>query len=179
MTNNDYGVLVTEGYVNYKPPYPLCKTVDYLLRIVDRERIEGLHEVILTNYEGANREIRRRKVRRGKRKIPFSNVLGLYREKYQGKPAYIELFVDNIFHGTPKWAIRIPLIRRFLMAGVLYHEIGHHIHHVRFPEYKDKEEVAEKWKKVLSVEFIKKKYWYLVPLIYVFNLKSRLTGRKR
>ena len=49
----------------------------------------------------------------------------------------------------------------------LYHEIGHHIHAAHRPVYKGKEDVAEYWRRKLWVRFVRRRYWYLFPVLYV------------
>jgi hypothetical protein len=47
----------------------------------------------------------------------------------RSKTAWIEIFVDRIFEGWEGgFCLKLPLVRDFLLAPVLFHEIGHHIH---------------------------------------------------
>lgn len=62
----------------------------------------------------------------------------------------------------PLW---LPLLRNIGFGLVLFHELGHHIHHTIRPEYTEKEDVAENWAAKLTVNLIRKRYWYLVPLL--------------
>jgi hypothetical protein len=48
---------------------------------------------------------------------------------------------------------------------VLFHEIGHHIHRTIRPEHTEKEDVADKWAGKLNANFIRKQYWYAMPVI--------------
>lgn len=48
---------------------------------------------------------------------------------------------------------------------VLFHELGHHIHYTIRPDHKGKEDVADKWAGKLTANFIRKKYWYALPII--------------
>lgn len=48
----------------------------------------------------------------------------------------------------------------------MYHEIGHHIHTVIQPEHREREDAAEEWEaKLWWRYYVKKKYWYLLPLL--------------
>jgi len=71
----------------------------------------------------------------------------------------------------PLW---LPLLRNIGFGFVLFHELGHHIHYTIRPEYAEKEDVADNWAGKLTVNLIRKKYWYLVPLIIpclkIYNL---------
>ena len=53
---------------------------------------------------------------------------------------------------------------------VLYHEIGHHIHSTRKPVYEGPENVAEDWSRKLWRHFLRTRYWYLTPLLYVLRI---------
>jgi len=59
-------------------------------------------------------------------------------------------------------------------ADVLYHEVGHHIHATRRPEYRDKEDVAEAWSAKLSRGFFQSRYWYLFPVVLPLGLVINL-----
>jgi len=48
---------------------------------------------------------------------------------------------------------------------VLFHEIGHHIHRTVRPEHNEKEDVADKWAGKLNGNFVRKKYWYAIPVL--------------
>jgi hypothetical protein len=49
-----------------------------------------------------------------------------------------------------------------VLGEVLFHEIGHHIHYTQAPEFREREDVAEDWKKRLSKIYFRKRYWYFV-----------------
>jgi len=53
-----------------------------------------------------------------------------------------------------------------VVADVLFHEVGHHIHNVHQPVYQGKENVADYWAKKLSRAFGRRRYWYAMPLLY-------------
>jgi hypothetical protein len=76
--------------------------------------------------------------------------------------------VDNIVTKTPPKGFWSFVLARFWRDGsfgdVLFHEIGHHIHATVRPEHREKEDVAEDWRKKLWGNFGRKKYWYLVPI---------------
>jgi hypothetical protein len=82
----------------------------------------------------------------------------------------ITLLVDKIFSGCPSWFLQLPIFRTYLLGEVLYHEIGHHIHHTKQPERRDKETVAEEWKEKLLRSFMSKRYWYLAALAKPYHL---------
>jgi hypothetical protein len=64
------------------------------------------------------------------------------------------------------------------LATVLYHEIGHHIHAVHKPVHEGRENVADKWKNWLCGRFLRRHYWYAMPLLFpvaaIFEWAKRL-----
>ena len=66
------------------------------------------------------------------------------------------------------------------MGDVLYHEVGHHIHKSSEPEYREREDVADFWRKKLIGIYFRKQYWYLRPLTIVLKpLVTVLQGLSR
>ena len=73
--------------------------------------------------------------------------------------------MDNIVAALKGWKLRIPFMRTAVFGHVLFHEIGHPIHRLIRPEYKEKEGVANKWAGRVNPNFMRKKYWYAMFLI--------------
>jgi hypothetical protein len=91
--------------------------------------------------------------------VRFDEAAGLYHPAFNGKPAWIEIFVDNTLRGWESgWWLRIPLIREGKLADVLFHEIGHHIHFTCRPEYREKEDVADVWLVRLRRNYTRKRF---------------------
>ena len=97
-------------------------------------------------------------------------MLGFYSQSWKGQPAYIELYVDKILAQAPGLILYIPMVRFILIAHVLYHEIGHHLHKTKYPEFKEKEDVAEAWRKKLTKVAFRKRYRYIMPLLTPYRL---------
>jgi hypothetical protein len=91
---------------------------------------------------------------------------------------YVELRVDKIVVGLTGVGLRIPLIRDLVFGNVLFHEVGHHIHRKIRPEYKEKEDVADTWATKLTNNFIRKAYWYLMPILMPLSKIWRFMRRK-
>lgn len=93
---------------------------------------------------------------------------GLYHEKWQGEPAWIELFIDNILSRSAglTW---IGFLRDLLVGEVLAHEVGHHIHTTKAPEFKEREDVADEWGNRLLGRYLMRRYWYFFPLLAAGN----------
>jgi len=145
--NEQSEVPVTSAYSEYAPPFNVETVVRRMLNSVPRRFLNGLGEVVLTNTSSLPRSRRRGVTKSRRRKVRQIKAAGLYHPKWNGKQPWIELFVDNIFRGWEKgfW-LRIPFMREMLLEGVLFHEVGHHIHYTIRPEHREKEDVADVWK---------------------------------
>ncbi|MCP4109664.1 MAG: hypothetical protein GY749_29775 [Desulfobacteraceae bacterium] len=188
-----------EVYKDYSPPFDVCNIVDRLIKGIPQEYLNGLDSVIITNASGLNRQARRKRKKQSGKMIQTIKSLGRYHGPWRGQPAYIELFVDNIFPPKIKLSEIIEdddsklekiifrifpliesitnfivkcffltkLLRDFKVSKTLYHEIGHHIHRTRVPEYKEPEDVANIWGYRLMRHYFYRKYWYQFPFVWI------------
>lgn len=92
----------------------------------------------------------------------FRKTRGLYHYAQKGKTAWLEIFVDRILEGWDRgfW-LKLPLVRDFLLAPVLFHEIGHHIHATVRPEFQEREDVADRWQVKLETIYYRKERPYI------------------
>ena len=155
-----------------------------LLHAVPDKYLRGLDCIVLTNAAGVSRRDREGSLRSRDRKISKSSVRGLYHHGSSRNPPYIELRVDKIisdlngkFLNIP--LVRIPLVRELAFGHVLYHELGHHIHHEIRPEYAEKEDVADDWARKLIGDFIRKRYRYALPILVPASKIYRYIRRKQ
>ncbi len=93
--------------------------------------------------------------------------------------AYIVLHVDSITKGWNGWYANWPIVCYLPANDVLYHEIGHHIDAAHRPVYQGKEDVAESWRRKLWARFVRRRYWYLFPALYVLGRALRLFEKLR
>jgi hypothetical protein len=149
---------VIEAYKDFRSPCNATDVVADLLGNVPQEHLAGLQSVVLTN-SGALPGTRRRgwSWSRG-RKARHTEVAGLYHGASFGEEAWIELFVDQVVRGVPSWALRLPVVRSLLFGMVLFHEVGHHIHTVRRPEHREREDVADDWQRRLARSYLKRRH---------------------
>ncbi|GJM26635.1 MAG: hypothetical protein DHS20C16_30500 [Phycisphaerae bacterium] len=155
---------IVESYKHYAPPIRVRAVVERLVaRMPDRYKW-GLKTIVLTDSASISRNERNRKVRRNGKRYLKSECLGMYFQKWKGEPAWIRLIIDNILKDCPWYVSRIPIVQDIVIGQVLYHELGHHIHATSKPEYKDKEDVADRWSGKLMVAYMRKQYWYLTPI---------------
>jgi len=138
---------VIANFSGYTPPFDVVPIVERMLASVQPNYLIGLKEVVLTNSTGLSRKLRRSTTKSRKHKVKIVECRGLYHQAWNGNRAWIEIFVDNTLKYWEKgfW-LRIPFIREESLGGVLFHEVGHHIHYTVRPEYREKEDVADVWK---------------------------------
>lgn len=167
---------IVEAYRDYTPPYNVRRDVEMLLRHIAPENLIGLQSVILTNSLGLSRDERRQKTWTRNRKVRLNDCFGWYSRSTQPSGARITLLLDNIFRGAKKFDLRFAPFRTMSLAGVLYHEVGHHIHATRRPEYRGREDVADVWKEKLTTKFMRERYWYLFPIALPIKLIIDIKG---
>lgn len=152
---------VIVSFSGYQPPFNPEPLVTRMLDSVPRKYLVGLKCVVLTNTSGLSRKRRRARFNSRKRKYKLDQVRGLYHPAFNRNAPWIEIFVDNSLRGYEKsWWLKIPYWRDHLVAEVLFHEIGHHIHYTVRPEYREKEDVADVWKvRLVDGYFIERFRW--------------------
>jgi hypothetical protein len=64
-------------------------------------------------------------------------------------------------------------MRDVIFGHVLFHEIGHHIHHTIRPEHNEKEDVVDTWAGKLNANFIRKTYWYGPSVLKIYRFMRR------
>jgi hypothetical protein len=150
---------VVAHFDGYQPPFDPVPIIERMLKSVPPKYLVGLSEVVLTNSSGLPRGMRRSVTKARGRKVRIVEARGLYRQAWQGKPAWIQIFVDNVLKGWEKgWWLKLPFMRNMLLSDVLFHEIGHHIHYTTRPEYREKEDVADVWKVRLNDIYLRKRH---------------------
>lgn len=170
---------VVENYRDFEPPANFRKLLEDLLRTVPARYLVGLKTIVLANHSALTRNQRRQKIWSRNRKIRLAEARGSYYGATKSSPATIWLYVDNILQSEEPWLRRIPMLRYYALATVLYHEIGHHIHAVHKPVFEGKEKVAEDWSKTLFGRFCRLRYWYLRPFAYPISPLIKLVNRTR
>jgi len=163
-----------EFYRDYVPPVKLRAIVGDLLKTVPPNYLTGLKTIVLTNQSALSRDERQKKLWQQGRKRRFAKALGAYSHATKFSPATIRLMVDNIAENAHTWTLRTPVLRHLIVAIVLYHEIGHHIHAAHLRVYEGKENVAEDWSRKLLGEFRRKHFWYLAPIFHCSSWSIRI-----
>ena len=158
-------VAIKEAYKDYVPPLAVHKVITRLISGISQRYLIGLKTIVLTNAKGLSHDRRRAKTWARKRKVSIIESFGLYHEKWQGEPAWIEIFVDNVLQYWPSSLSLTPFFRDFVFADVFFHELGHHIHKTQMPQHKEREDVADKGRSLLMRQYLRRKYWYLMPVL--------------
>jgi hypothetical protein len=173
MNIDDSSVVVKSGtkagcptvqtfFSDYEPPFDAAPIVQRMLDSVPKKYLIGLQEVVLTNASGLPKKLGVTVLKSRRRKVRLDKTAGLYHAAFSGKPAWIEIFVDNTLRGwESSWWLRIPLLREGKIADVLFHEIGHHIHFTCRPEYREKEDVADVWKVRLQDNYNRQRFRWM------------------
>jgi hypothetical protein len=170
---------IVENYKDFDPPANVRQIVEELVDAVPQKYLNGLKTILLTNLSALSRNQRRQKMWSRNRKIGVEQARGSYARATKSSSAMVRIYVDNALESWPPWTLRMPLMRYQVLADVLYHEIGHHIHAVHKPEYEGPENVAEAWERRLTADFVKARYWYLVPALRIAGKLIRLWERCR
>jgi hypothetical protein len=155
--------VIREFYNDFIAPGYVRRLVANLISSVPKKYLQGLDCIVLTNQSGHPRRYRLGKVTSRKRRVPQSGVLGRYHHAHHGKPAWIELFVDNLSAGVSLYSL-VPFIRTAIFGHVLFHEIGHHIDATVRPEFREKEDVADSWSKSLLRNYFRARYRFPRPV---------------
>ena len=171
-----HGVEIKEAYKTYKPPKWVHPAVRRILDGLPPEHLAGLRTVVLRDAGGLNHQRRHSKTWSRQKKVKVRECLGLYHARYGGEPAWIELFMDNILCQVHfnNW---VHAMQDVAVGETLCHEIGHHIHSTRAPEFREKEDVAEKWQLRLMRQYLRRKYWYLHPVLWSLQIFRPLMER--
>lgn len=150
---------ITASFSGYEPPFAVVPIVERMLNSVPQKYLCGLSEIVLTNASGLPRKLRRSVTKSRKKKVRVAEARGLYHQAWEGKQAWIEIFVDNTLRGWERgvW-LKIPFFREGQISEVLFHEIGHHIHYTTRPEYREREDVADVWKVKLERNYMRQRH---------------------
>src|SRR5262249_12010866 len=147
-------VQVVEEFRWLVPPADYRSTVERLVQSVPPEYLKGLDRVRLLDTPALQRVW-------PAKKIPDTEYSGCYHRAKKGRKAEIELNLDVVTATLPNWALKVPVIREGVIAWVLFHEIGHHIHFAVEPDPRPVEEVANIWYRFLLRNYFLRRFRYL------------------
>ena len=169
---------IVENYRDFAPPPWLKTIIERALDSVPANYLAGLKTVVLTNQSALTRDQRRQKIWQRSKTHRLADARGAYYRATRSRPASVWLYIDNIMRPLGPCYFRVPIVGVIEFTEVLFHEIGHHIHTVHKPVYDGKENIAEDWSKKLLGRFVRRRYWYAMPVVYpiatAFNLAKKI-----
>ncbi len=117
------------------------RKIENLLKYVPQNDLVGIEKIVVYNTFSKK----------------SAEYAGLYRGRDEKELASIEIALNSVFFCKTPVLMFVPFVGRFLLASVLYHEIGHHCHHsFKHGIKKSKREIfANKYKK----ETLQKALW--------------------
>jgi hypothetical protein len=164
---------IVENYKNYAPPEFVRGSIERLLGSLSLEHVAGLESIVLTNSgavgRGKTHRIRGRKYRR-------NTCGGFYHHATPRERAWIEIIVDTTVAPLPRALLLTSAVPDFLLAQTLYHEVGHHLDATVGSASRTGEAAAEDWRRRLTKIHMRRRYWYLFPLLVVLRFVFRLFG---
>jgi hypothetical protein len=164
----DESLQIIADYHSYVPPPRLEAAVKRLLSSVPAESLTGLQSVVITDRD------------RYSTKVKAEEALSFYHQQTRERRPWIELFVDNIFRGYPRWLLVLPLLQELLLAEPLFHEIAHHRDaHIRGMRTSVQERRADGWAAEARQQYFARRYWHLKPVVWVFVKGGGRVGKRR
>jgi hypothetical protein len=166
-------VPVREQYADYSPPSWVTPTVERLLGSLSHGHVNGLEAIVLTDSR-STAERKRRRTRAQKHGL----AMGMYHPAWAGNRLWIEIVVDRVVPVVPSHLKVFRWAREVAFAGVLFHEIGHHLHATVGSAARGGEASAEAWRLRLSAVHFMNRYWYLRPVFPLLLRFSRIIARR-
>lgn len=152
-----------EKHYQMQVPVDMVQMVSKLLKNIPQEHLIGLGAIILSDQLSQNRVAE-----------------GLYWPKKDREPAKIGMALGTIYKGVPKIVFYLPFVAKFMLARVLFHEIGHHYQrHVHGVKKKDAESFAEKYKKQMLKQTFSYLRLLLLPISPLVALFIRAVNKNR
>ena len=160
-------VPVYENYKDYCPPRIVHRTVVSLLSCLPKGYLSGLRSVVLTNAKATEKG---RTIKLKRKKVVRAKCLGFYHPGKRGEPPWIEIVVDNIIAGAPYVFWCIPILRKMMFSGPVFHEVGHHLDCTIGAPARSGEAAVR-----LTHRYAKQHYWYLLPVVrFVVRCRNRI-----
>jgi hypothetical protein len=104
---------------------------------------------------------------------------GLYWQKVGRDPALIEIGIEEIYRGMPRLCFFLPFIPKFMLANVLFHEIGHHFQRLAHGVSKrEREAFADRYAKQMLKKVFRKWLFFLLPFAPLIHWLNRNAQRK-
>jgi hypothetical protein len=147
-------VRVVELYASFRPAFDCTEAVRRLLESLPPEQVRGLDAVVLRDCASLTAQERRR---------GLAKCRGFYVRRRRGRLPHVELLVDNVFAGWPKWTAYVPILRVEILYQVLFHELAHHRLDRRSPWKTRSEARADQFGRALARASFRRRHPRLLP----------------
>jgi hypothetical protein len=165
---------IYESYKSYVPPKWVRPSIERLVRTLAPEHTGGLGSIVLTSAEAVGRG---KTGRVGGRKYERRRCGGFYHRARPNEQAWIEVVVDSTIGSSPAWITAFNVCRDWILAGTLYHEVGHHLDATVGSASRGGEAAAEDWRRRLTRLHTRRRYGYLRPVFRFVRALFRLVMR--
>lgn len=166
---------VVQEFREFKPRADFRGSVERLLEYVPPEYLVGLESVVLKDRTAPA------KVRWDRRNASDAEMAACYLRATKGRDAVIEMYVDVIMTGAPRWLMTLAWFRELMLSKTFFHEIGHHVHRAIAPDSREPEAAANYWRDKLGRDLMRRRFWFLVPLRrplrWYLRVRSRIGGK--
>ncbi|MGD8782716.1 MAG: hypothetical protein PVH88_27645 [Ignavibacteria bacterium] len=152
--------VIIKNHYKGKLPINIVKRVKRLLKYVPDNYLFDLKMISIVN------------------RITYSkhrNASGIYLPKDKSSEARIEIAIDTIYMESNWFLMLLPVLSKYFLARVLYHEIGHHYQYEKKSlKKKYREDFAEKISNELLKRYFSNWKYLLYPLIPFIWLLKRI-----
>jgi predicted Zn-dependent protease with MMP-like domain len=96
--------------------FNITEVIDQIMKRIPTSDLDGISHLYVTDLP---------KTRKA--------TLGAYFQKFSGKPAYIEIYLKNMFNhinNPDSMNLMLP-IQSQVLARTIFHEVGHHVKHTK------------------------------------------------
>ncbi len=104
---------ITTLALDRRYPVDLAEEARGLLRLVPPEHLVGISRITVSGSRPLD-------------EMAGEEVLGQYFEAYDGEPAFIMIYPQEMAREVPFLLRPFPVVWRVLLAETLFHEVGHH-----------------------------------------------------
>ena len=154
-----------EKHFQMRIPINIERLVRKLLVKVPEDHLVGLGSIILVDQVTHKRD---------------KKSEGLYWQSKGQELAKIEIGVNTIYRAMPRFIFYLPFIAKFMLATVLYHEIGHHAHRHGFGQIPHQEKEANQFAAACYRRSHPVMARVVAPLMWLFAVLSRaMEGQTR
>lgn len=104
----------------------------------------------------------------------YPDAGGIYYHELEGEPAFVELYMEEIISGIPRFLPRIDCFIKYSILKMLLHEVGHHVNKecVHLEDREQWEYEASKY----EMKYLWKIYGYKMYIFLTLGTISKIKG---